>query len=155
MKVEESFVVPQPRDALWAFVQDVERVAWCLPGVESVEVVGPDDLDLIVAQRLGPFSAAFETKLHIDERDEGRRIAFTAVGRSVRGASGNLRAVNAVSLEDTGDGGTRVMIDADVALGGVLGAVGQKVVAKQAAKVTRTFAENLEQAVAGEAGGAA
>lgn len=154
MKVEESFEVNQPRDALWRFVQDIEQVAWCLPGVERVTVIGPDDLELTVTQRLGPFSASFETKMHIEEREEGRRISFTAVGRSVRGASGNLRAENTVTLEDgDGSGRTRVLIEADVALGGVLGAVGQKVVAKQGAKVTREFAKNVERK-ATEASGA-
>lgn len=154
MKVEESFEVSQARDVLWRFVQDMEQVAWCLPGVESVVVVGADDLELTVTQRLGPFSASFETKMHIEERVEGTSIRFTAVGRSVRGASGNLRAENTVTLEDGDEpGSTRVLIDADVALGGVLGAVGQKVVAKQGAKVTREFAANLERMVNEQAGG--
>ncbi|MGI9116502.1 MAG: CoxG family protein [Gaiellales bacterium] len=148
MNVEESFVVDQPRAALWAFVQDVERVARCLPGVEDVVASGPDDLTMLVTQKLGPFSATFDTKMHIEERVDGEAIRFTAVGQTVRGASGNLRAANVVRLEDDG-AATRVVIEAELALGGMLGAVGQKVVAKQAAKVTRQFAENLNAEVTG------
>ena len=138
--------VDQPRTELWAFVQDIARVAQCLPGVESVDVVDTDHLTMLVTQKLGPFSATFDTKMQIDERIDGEAIRFTAVGQTVRGASGNLRAVNTVRLEDEG-ASTRVVIDAELALGGMLGAVGQKVVAKQASKVTRQFAENLNAEV--------
>jgi len=155
MKVVESFSVPLAQATLWAFIQDFERVARCLPGVEQVAITGVDDLELVVTQRLGPFSVTFDTKMHIDSRDEGRSVTFTAVGQSIRGAAGNVRATNIVSLAAGADGSTLVTIDADVALGGMLGAVGQKVVAKQATKVTQQFAANLAQGLAGatEGGG--
>ena len=47
--------------------------------------------------------------------------------------------------------GTRVDLEADLAMGGVLGSVGQKVVSKQVAQVTRAFAESLERSIKGEA----
>jgi uncharacterized protein len=47
------------------------------------------------------------------------------------------------------DGGTAVSLESDVALGGMLGSVGQKVVAKQAGKVTSEFAEALRGRLSG------
>ena len=44
MKVEESFVIAQPRERLWEFFEQVDQVARCVPGVESVEVVDADEL---------------------------------------------------------------------------------------------------------------
>ena len=67
-----------------------------------------------------------------------------------------MRSTNTVALEEAEGGGTRVTLDGDVALGGMLGSVGQKVVAKQAGKVTRSFAEALERELTGNgAAGAA
>jgi hypothetical protein len=43
------------------------------------------------------------------------------------------------------------MLEGDLALAGALGSVGQKIVAKQANKVTAAFAENLRQVLVGEA----
>ena len=48
MNVTESFVVDQPRAKLWALIQDIERVARCLPGVENVEVMDSDHLGIII-----------------------------------------------------------------------------------------------------------
>jgi hypothetical protein len=81
-------------------------------------------------------------------------MEFTAVGRSVRGAAGNVRATHVVRLEDGDEGSTRVLLEGDLALGGMLGSVGQKVVAKQAGMVTQSFAVALQQQLSGGSTGA-
>jgi hypothetical protein len=94
-------------------------------------------------------SATFDAKLKVTEREPGRAISFSATGRSVRGAAGNVRVTNSVRLEDEpvegGGDATRVLLEADVAMGGMLGAVGGKVIARQAAQAAKEFAAALEQ----------
>jgi carbon monoxide dehydrogenase subunit G len=149
MKMREEFVVPEPPATLWEFFEQVDRVARCVPGVEEVTVVDADNSRVRVTQAVGPMSATFDLKMRITDRDPGRSMEFTAIGRSVRGAAGNVRSTNTVALEEAEGGGTRVTLDGDVALGGMLGSVGQKVVAKQAGKVTRSFAEALQRELSG------
>jgi len=151
MKMREEFVVAEPPATLWEFFEQVDRVARCVPGVEDVTVVDADNSRVRVTQSVGPMSATFDLKMRITGRDPGRSMEFTAIGRSVRGAAGNVRSTNTVQLEEAAGGGTRVLLDGDVALGGMLGSVGQKVVAKQAGKVTRSFAEALERELSGTA----
>jgi type II secretory pathway pseudopilin PulG len=98
-------------------------------------------------------TATFDVKMRVTARDPGRSMQFTAVGRSVRGAAGNVRASHLVRLSGEGEGSTRVLLEGDVALGGMLGSVGQKVVAKQAAAVTRSFAQALQARLGGGAPG--
>jgi hypothetical protein len=155
VKFHEEFDIKRPPEEVWDFFEKVDEVARCLPGVESVTVHDADNLEVKVTQSVGPMSATFTAKVKIIERDAGRRIAFTAIGKTVRGASGNIRATNTVSLEPLDGVGTRVRVEANVALAGVLGSVGQKVIAKQATKVAGQFAANLQQAVTGEPQGAA
>ena len=112
-------------------------------------MVDADNSRVRVTQAVGPMSATFDLKMRITERDPGGSMQFTAIGRSVRGAAGNVRSTNTVQLEAAEGGGTRVTLDGDLALGGMLGSVGQKVVAKQAGKVTRSFAEALERELTG------
>ena len=83
--------------------------------------------------------------MKVVEREPGRRISFAATGRSVRGAAGNVRLTNSVRLEDEGSDATRVLLEADVAMGGMLGAVGGKVIARQAAQAAKDFAAALER----------
>ncbi len=154
MKVEQSFEIAEPRERLWEFFEQVDEVAKCVPGVESVEVLDADNSKVRVTQSVGPMTATFDLKMRITEREPNERMQFTAIGRAVKGAAGNLRSANTVTLQPT-DGGTRVNLEADLAMGGVLGSVGQKVIAKQADAVTRDFMASLERAVKGEAVGPA
>jgi carbon monoxide dehydrogenase subunit G len=150
MKVQQSFVIDQPRERVWAFFEDVPGVARCVPGVEAVEVLDEEHSKLRMTQAVGPMSATFDLKMRITERVPGDRMAFTAVGKAVKGAAGNVRTVNTVTLAQDGQG-TKVSLESDMAMGGVLGSVGQKVIAKQAAGITEQFAAALERAISGEA----
>jgi hypothetical protein len=150
MKVTEQFEIAEPVPVLWEFFEQVDRVARCVPGVEDVTVVDADNSKVRVTQSVGPMSATFDLKMRITNRDPGKSLEFTAVGRSVKGAAGNLRATNVVELEPGENGTTRVSLDGDLALGGVLGSLGGKVVAKQAGAVTREFAQRLERELKGE-----
>jgi len=144
MKVSESFVVGEPRATVWSVVSDVERVAQCLPGIEQVTMHDADNGSVRITQSLGPMSATFEAKMQVTAREPGRTISFAATGRTIRGAAGNVRVTNSVSLEDEGEA-TRVVLEADVAMGGMLGSVGAKVIARQASQAAKSFAANLEQ----------
>src|SRR5919202_6281467 len=150
MKLREEFEVAQPVASVWTFFEQPERVAECVPGVEQLTVVTPDDINVRLTQSIGPMTATFAAKVTIVERVPEKLIGFTATGKSVRGAMGNVRAGVTVQLEPAGDR-TVVIVEGDVALAGALGSVGQKVVAKQAGKVTGQFARNLEQALGGAA----
>jgi uncharacterized protein len=149
MKVSESFVIEEPRDSVWAVVGDVQRVAECLPGVEQVTMTDEDNGSVRITQSLGPMTATFDAKMKVTARDPGRSISFAATGRTIRGAAGNVRVANSVTLEDADGAGTRVVLEADVAMGGMLGSVGTKVIARQAAQAAKTFAANLERTLRG------
>ena len=148
MKYRHEFRVRASGDTVWRFFEKPLEVARCMPGVEEAEPVeGEDDTYSVRAtQKLGPMSTTFQARVRITERTAGARIAFAATGKAVRGAVGNFRAQNAVTLTDEG-GKTCVKVEGEVALAGVLGTVGSAVINKHAAKVTAEFAGNLEQAL--------
>jgi carbon monoxide dehydrogenase subunit G len=149
MKLHEEFQVSEPVSAVWTFFEQPELVAGCMPGVEAVNVVDLDNVDVRATQSIGPMSATFEAKVAVLERVPGELIKFQATGKSVRGATGHIRSTNEVRLSGA-DGSTTVTIDGEVVLAGALGSVGQKIVAKQAGKVTAQFAANLQAALRGD-----
>jgi uncharacterized protein len=149
MKVQESFVIAESRERLWEFFEQVDQVARCVPGVESVEIVDDENSKVRVTQAVGPMTATFDLRMRITERTPHERMQFTAIGRAVKGAAGNVRTTNTVRLADVDDG-TQVSLESELAMGGVLGSVGQKVVAKQAGAVTKEFSAALQRAIAGE-----
>jgi carbon monoxide dehydrogenase subunit G len=149
MKLREEFRVGQPVSTVWDFFEQPEMVARCVPGVEQIRVIDADNVEVRASQSIGPMSATFEAKITVLERIPNECIRFQAVGRSVRGAVGNVRTSNAVRLHAS-EGSTTVVVEGDIVLAGALGSVGQKIVAKQASKVTASFAENLSLALNGQ-----
>jgi carbon monoxide dehydrogenase subunit G len=149
MRMQQEFTVAEPVSAVWKFFDQPEAVAGCMPGVEQVTVLDADNVRVRVTQSLGPMTATFEAKVTVLERVTEELIRFRATGKSVRGAIGNLRTENTVRLRAAA-GGTSVLVDGDLVLAGALGSVGQKVVSRQAAKVTAEFAANLQRALSGE-----
>jgi uncharacterized protein len=149
MKMQQEFTVTEPVGAVWKFFDEPESVAACMPGVEQVTVLDNDNVQVRTTQSLGPMTATFEAKVTVLERVTEELIRFRATGKSVRGAVGNLRTENTVRLRAVADG-TSVLVDGDLVLAGALGSVGQKVVSRQAAKVTAEFAANLQRALNGE-----
>jgi len=149
MKMHQEFTVTEPVSAVWKFFEEPESVARCMPGVEQVTVLDEDNVQVRATQSLGPMTATFEAKVTVLERVTDELIRFRAAGKSVRGAIGNLRTENTVRLREGADG-TSVLVEGDLVLAGALGSVGQKVVARQAGKVTAEFAANLQRALGGE-----
>lgn len=151
MKYKQEFRVTENVAKVWEFFAQFERVAQCVPGVQKAEVIDSDNVIVTLAQRLGPMSATFDARVQITERIVREKIEFSSTGKAVRGAIGNFRSTNTVLLTAEGEH-THVTVTGDVALGGALGSVGEKVIAKQAEKVTTEFSRNLELALSGKAG---
>jgi len=149
MRLHEEFEVNQPVAAVWTFFEQAELVARCMPGIEAVEILDADNVNVRATQSIGPMSATFETRVTVLDRVPNELIRFQATGRSIRGAIGNVHTVNAVRLRGV-NGTTTVQVDGDVILAGALGSVGQKVVARQAGRVTAEFADNLRRALGGD-----
>jgi len=152
VQIKESFVVDVPPAAVWKFFEQIERVARCVPGVEQVDVMAPDRYKLVVTQKVGFISATFEMTTQVDTRAHLRSLELSSVGKSIKGAAGNLRSKDRVEFEPADDG-TRVTLSSDLAVGGMLGALGHKVIVSKSREITAKFAEALRAELQSTAGG--
>jgi carbon monoxide dehydrogenase subunit G len=144
MRIQETFTVDAPPAAVWRFFEDIERVARCVPGVQSVNMLGPDRYKVLATQKVGFISATFELATHVESKDPLRSLALASVRKSVKGAVGNLRSKDRVDFEPTPEGGTRVTLTSEVAVGGMLGALGHKAIASKSKEITEKFSQALQ-----------
>ena len=153
MKIQETFTIEAPPATVWKFFEGIERVARCVPGVQSVDVLASDRYKVIATQKVGFISATFEMVTQIESRDPLKSLVLLSVGKSIKGAIGNLRSRDRVDFEATPEGGTRVTLTSEVAVGGMLGALGHKAIASKSREITERFAQALQAELrAGEAG---
>ena len=124
MKLEQSFEVHAPIDTVWSALNDLERVAPCLPGAA---ITGHDDDGTYHGEfkvKLGPTTAAYRGTIKIQDADETKHTAtLAAKGTDKRGQGGaNATIVN--TLHEI-DGGTRVDAVTDFAITGRLARFGR------------------------------
>jgi uncharacterized protein len=124
MRMEQTFDVAAPLAEVWAALQDLERVAPCLPGAA---ITGHDEDGTYhgtFTVKLGPVTASYNGTIRIEDIDEAsHRATLKAHASDKRGQGGaNATIVNTLSEHD---GGTRVEAATDFSITGRLAQFGR------------------------------
>jgi len=154
MLIEDSFTVRTPVDRLWAFIQDVERIAPCMPGAELTEVVDERTWKGRVHVKFGPVQMAFSGTVVMEERDDAaHRAKLSARGTEQRGKG--VASVKVESwLEPAGDEGTTVHIRSDLTITGAAAQLSRGLLPEVSKLLTKQFADCLEATLNAEPDGA-
>jgi carbon monoxide dehydrogenase subunit G len=151
VKVEGTRAFRASRETVWSVLDDPERMAKLMPGVESFDVV--DDrhwkANVKIPLGLGGLRMAIEFE-KLEERPPGY-AALRAKGTGV----GALMSMDThFHLEDEG-GATAMRWEADVRIAGPVGAMGQRVlqpiVNQQVQNVLGALDEQVQAAASGDA----
>jgi carbon monoxide dehydrogenase subunit G len=149
MKLEQTFEVEAPLAQVWAALNDLERVAPCLPGAA---ITGHDEDGTYhgtFTVKLGPMTAAYNGTIKIEDVDESTHTAtLKARGTDKRGQGGaNATIVNSLSAEG---GATRVEAVTDFTITGRLAQFGRGGMMEDVSnRLLREFAACLQTRLAG------
>src|SRR5919206_2665668 len=125
MRIENVVEVDAPLERVWALVNDIPRVAPCMPGAALTGVLDDSTYEGTVAVKLGPLRMSYKGKVVVEEVDEVNHSArLAASGRDTKGA-GTARASVQTRLEAAGDTHTRLQVTSDVQLTGKVASFGR------------------------------
>ena len=125
MRIENTVEVDAPLDRVWALVNDIPRVAPCMPGAALTGVHDDDTYEGTVAVKLGPLRMSYKGKVVVEGVDEANHSArLAATGKDVKGA-GTAKASVETRLEAVGDNHTRLHVTSDVQLTGKVASFGR------------------------------
>jgi carbon monoxide dehydrogenase subunit G len=148
MKLENEFTVNASVEDAWKAMNDLERVTPCLPGAQLTEQVG-DEYKGEMSVKMGPVTAKYNGTVKIEEADESEhRAVIRAEGKDARG-QGTASATITSTLQDEGNGSTKVHVETDMQLTGRAAQFGRGVQQDVAAKLLKRFAECLENEIMG------
>ncbi len=124
MKLEQTFEVQAPLAQVWQALNDLERVAPCLPGAAITSHDEDGTYHGTFTVKLGPMTAAYNGTIKIEDADEAaHRATLKARGTDKRGQGGaNATIVNTLSEHD---GATRVEAVTDFNITGRLAQFGR------------------------------
>ena len=129
--------IPADPAAVWAFVNDPEKVGHCLPEVIQVTVRDPTHFDAIVGVGLGPVRGKFTFKFELQPDQTARRMNMKIAGGGL-GSAVDLTA--GAEIVQAGPG-TTLNWSGSAVMRGPVAAVGGRVLDAQAKKlIAQTFA---------------
>lgn len=145
MKIEQNVEVDAPLDRVWALVNDVPRIAPCMPGAQLTKVVDERTYEGTVRVKLGPINMSYKGTAVLEEVDEATHSArLAASGKDVRGG-GTARAGVLMKLESLSESSTSMAVTADVQLTGKVASFGRGAIQDVSAKLFGQFAQCLRE----------
>jgi carbon monoxide dehydrogenase subunit G len=147
VRLEHSFTVDAPPETVWPLLLDIERVAPCLPGAESVERVDEGAYRVSVVVALGPMKLSYRGEVAIAEADDSEhRAVLEAKATEARG-QGTARATITTTLAPEG-AGTRAEVETNLQLTGRVAQMGRGIVVDVSNRLLSEFAECLARTLA-------
>ena len=135
MKISGSYTVDAPRQAFWDALQDPAILARTLPGCSSLEELGGDAYAATLTAGVASIKGTYTGKVQLRDKQRPEEYRLTAEGS---GTPGTVHADAVVRLEEDGDT-TIIHYDADAVVGGMIGGVGQRMIAGAARRTAGEF----------------
>jgi uncharacterized protein len=135
MKITVSSAVAADRARVFAALVDPDVVGRCTPGCESLTAIGPDTYEATLKIGIAGLKGTYRGKVEISKKQPTESLTLSFEGK---GAPGFMRGVAAIQLSTSGDG-TSIACDADVQVGGLIAAVGSRLIEVTARKLADEF----------------
>jgi len=143
MKIEGQYLLPAPREQVWAALNDPQVLQKTTPGLKQLVPAGEGTYDATIELAVGPVKGAYKGKVRITDTAAPERMTLIVEGG---GRAGTIRASGALTLEAQ-DGKTMVHYVGDVQVTGVLMSVGHRLFGGVAKQLTGEFFKALEREV--------
>jgi carbon monoxide dehydrogenase subunit G len=143
MKVNGSVNVAAPVPDVWKALQDPAVLARTIPGCERLDEVAPDTYAMTIRAGVASIKGTYAGQVALSDPEPPHAFTLRARGQ---GAPGTVDATVRVRLSEA-DGGTRVDYDADATVGGMIGGVGQRMLASVGKKTAGEFFSAVESVI--------
>jgi carbon monoxide dehydrogenase subunit G len=151
MDMQDSQRIAAPRAVVWAALNDPDVLKACIPGCDSIEKLGENELQAHVTLKIGPVKASFSGKVTLSDIDPPN--GYTISGEGQGGAAGHARGGADVRLEEEGEE-TVLHYTVRAEVGGKIAQLGSRLIDATAKKLAGEFFEKFAEVVAPEPEGA-
>jgi uncharacterized protein len=146
MRIAGNATLHAPVEAVYAALQDPRVLVATIPGCERLEQVGEDAYAMTVTAGVASVRGTYAGDVRLTDQRAPSGFVLRASGS---GAPGTVTADVAVDLAPGEDGTTVLSWDADAVVGGMLGGVGQRLLASVARRTAGEFFTAVDQVLAG------
>lgn len=150
MKLSGIHIFPAPRQKVWGFLINPQRLAKCMPGCEKLEAVGENEYSGMITVGLAAVKGVYNGKVKLEDLQPPAHYKLVLDGK---GKQGFIKGSGTLDLEEQHDH-TVLTYKGDIQVGGPLASVGQRMIDGAAKMLIGQFFTALEaeiNAMPGEA----
>ena len=137
MHLEGNVTINAPLQTVWEFLTDPHKVSQCAPGLESLEIVVPDEKFRVVAGiGLGSVKVTFTTDVEWLEIEEPSRAKMKAHGTA---PGSSVDATSEMMMAENADGGTDLDWTAEVVVVGKIASLASRLMGGVTKKLSGEF----------------
>ncbi|MBA2288125.1 MAG: carbon monoxide dehydrogenase subunit G [Ktedonobacteraceae bacterium] len=136
MDFSGSQTIAAPIETVWAYLVDVNKVASCAPGFQSLEELGEEHWKAVVSVGVGAVKAKFTLDVTRPEMHEPDRMVVKGRGKAPGSA---VELAGDMTLTDLEGTQTRMDWQAKVVVSGTIASVGARLMQGTAEKLTGQF----------------
>jgi carbon monoxide dehydrogenase subunit G len=140
LKIEGSYLLDAPRQRVWEVLLDAKTMAECMPGCESMNAVGPDQYEAVMKVGIASVKGTYKGKVSIKDKRPPSHYVLSGEGQ---GGPGFMRGDLAIDLEEQ-DGKTLLKYSTDAQVGGLIAAIGQRMLNGVAKMMVEQFFKKVE-----------
>ena len=150
MKIQGEQRLTAARQKVWDALLDPEVLAATLPGCEALEPIGPDEYKMKMKLAMASVQGLFDGSVKLTDQKPPESYSLAVKG------SGKIGFVNGAGRFDLAEEGeaTLVRYSGDVKVGGMIAAVGQRLMDMTAKMMIGRFFASLSEVLGNREGGA-
>src|ERR1700692_1258346 len=136
--------IPAPRHVVWDALNDTAILKASIPGCESLEKTGDNEMKATAAVKLGPISARFNGAVTLSDIDAPN--GYTIPGEGQGGVAGFAKGGAKVFLTDD-TGATVLKYEVHAQVGGKLAQLGARLIDATAKQMAEQFFDRFSRQV--------
>ncbi|MEX6508528.1 carbon monoxide dehydrogenase subunit G [Jiella sp. M17.18] len=147
MDLKGEYRIPAPRDTVWAALNDPDVLRSCIPGCESLEKTGDNEMKATVTAKVGPVKAKFNGEIRLENVNAPE--SYSIVGEGKGGIAGFAKGGADVHLAEDGDA-TVLTYEVNAQVGGKIAQLGGRLIDSSAKKLAGQFFDCFAKTVSGD-----
>ena len=125
MKLSGAQTFNAPRERVWAVLQDVEALRTIIPGVQSLEEVGPNTYKGVAKIGVANIKGEYTGTVRLADLDPPHSYRMIGEGR---GRPGHVKGEATIELTEDEQNVTTLHYNGDMHIGGPIASVGQRLI---------------------------
>jgi carbon monoxide dehydrogenase subunit G len=138
MHLEGTFTLKAPREEVWSFITNPEKIANCLPDLQRLELKDSKSFSVTVKVGISFVRGDFKFDFTLLDEKPPSHSGFEAVGK---GAGVSVRLNASIDLNQRAADSTDMLWRTDAQLGGLLGEISPSLIEGSTRKFTQQFFE--------------